>query len=41
LGYPAWGRGYARIHDGRHYGWISDGIPQDTAKAVFSRVPDG
>jgi len=29
LGYLAWGRGYARIHGGKQYGWISDAIPQD------------
>jgi hypothetical protein len=24
MGYLAWGAGYARLHNGRQYGWISD-----------------
>ena len=35
IGYLAWGAGYARIHGGRQYGWISDAIPQDAVKAEF------
>ncbi|GAB6184592.1 amidoligase family protein [Thermopirellula anaerolimosa] len=38
LGYLAWGRGYARIHGGKQYGWISDAIPQDEVKAEFRRL---
>jgi hypothetical protein len=38
MGYLAWGDCYARIHDGRQYGWISDAIPQDTIKAEFRRL---
>jgi hypothetical protein len=38
MGYLAWGKGYARIHGGRQYGWIWDGIPQDTIKAEFRRL---
>ena len=39
IGYLAWGKGYARIHGGKQYGWISDAIPQDTIKAEFRRLP--
>ena len=38
LGYLAWGRGYARIHGGKQYGWISDAVPQDEVKAEFRRL---
>jgi hypothetical protein len=38
LGYLAWGAGYARIHGGKQYGWISDAIPQDQIKAEFRRL---
>ena len=38
LGYLAWGKGYARIHGGKQYGWISDAIPQDQIKAEFRRL---
>lgn len=38
LGYLAWGAGYARIHHGRQYGWISDRIAQDQVKAEFRRL---
>lgn len=38
LGYLAWGAGYARIHHGQQYGWISDLIPQDQVKAEFRRL---
>lgn len=38
LGYLAWGRGYARIHGGRQYGWITDAIPQHQVKAEFRRL---
>lgn len=38
LGYLAWGKGYARIHGGKQYGWISDAIPQDAVKAEFRRL---
>lgn len=38
LGYLAWGEGYARLHDGHQYGWISDAIPQDAVKAEFRRL---
>ena len=38
LGYLAWGKGYARIHGGKQYGWISDAIPQDQVKAEFRRL---
>jgi len=38
IGYLAWGAGYARIHGGRQYGWLSDAIPQDEIKAEFRRL---
>jgi hypothetical protein len=38
MGYLAWGAGYARIHGGRQYGWVSDVIPQDEIKAEFRRL---
>lgn len=38
LGYLAWGECYARIHGGRQYGWISDLVPQEAAKAEFRRL---
>jgi hypothetical protein len=38
MGYLAWGAGYARIHNGQQYGWISDLIPQDQVKAEFRRL---
>ena len=38
MGYLAWGKGYARIHGGKQYGWISDAIPQDEIKAEFRRL---
>jgi len=38
LGYLAWGKGYARIHGGKQYGWITDAIPQDAIKAEFRRL---
>lgn len=38
MGYLAWGAGYARIHGGRQYGWISDTIPQEQVKREFRRL---
>ena len=38
MGYLAWGAGYARIHGGKQYGWIYDGIAQDEVKAEFRRL---
>lgn len=38
MGYLAWGAGYARIHGGRQFGWLSDSIPQDQVKAEFRRL---
>ena len=38
MGYLAWGAGYARIHNGQQYGWVSDLIPQDQIKAEFRRL---
>jgi hypothetical protein len=38
MGYLAWGAGYARIHGGRQYGWITDAIPQDQIKGEFRRL---
>jgi hypothetical protein len=38
MGYLAWGAGYAKIHGGRQYGWISDAIPQDQVKNEFRRL---
>ena len=38
MGYLAWGAGYARLHGGRQYGWISDAIPQDQIKSEFRRL---
>lgn len=38
MGYLAWGAGYARIHGGTQYGWISDAIPQDQVKTEFRRL---
>ncbi|MCC6239685.1 MAG: amidoligase family protein, partial [Phycisphaerales bacterium] len=38
MGYLAWGAGYARIHGGTQYGWVSDVIPQDQIKSEFRRL---
>ena len=38
FGYLAWGAGYARIHGGRQYGWVSDVISQDSIKTEFRRL---
>jgi hypothetical protein len=38
MGYLAWGAGYAKLHNGRQYGWISDAIPQDAIKNEFRRL---
>ena len=38
IGYLAWGAGYARIHGGTQYGWVSDAIPQDQIKSEFRRL---
>jgi len=38
MGYLAWGAGYARIHGGKQFGWISDAVPQDQVKAEFRRL---
>jgi hypothetical protein len=38
LGYLAWGAGYARIHGGRQFGWVSDRVPQDEVKKEFRRL---
>jgi hypothetical protein len=38
IGYLAWGAGYARIHGGRQYGWISDVVSQDQVKNEFRRL---
>ena len=38
MGYLAWGDGYARIHGGLQYGWISNVIPQETIKQEFRRL---
>jgi hypothetical protein len=38
MGYLAWGAGYARIHGGHQYGWISDVVPQETVKSEFRRL---
>lgn len=38
MGYLAWGKGYARIHNGRQYGWIADCVSQDEVKAEFRRL---
>jgi len=38
IGYLAWGAGYARIHGGRQYGWISDLVAQDAVKSEFRRL---
>ena len=38
MGYLAWGAGYARIHNGQQFGWISDLVPQDEVKAEFRRL---
>jgi len=38
MGYLAWGAGYARIHKGRQYGWITDLVPQDEIKTEFRRL---
>jgi hypothetical protein len=38
LGYLAWGRGYARLHNGKQFGWISEVIPQDEIKTTFRRL---
>ena len=31
-------RGFARLHHGQQFGWISDAIPQDEVKAEFRRL---
>ncbi len=38
MGYLAWGAGYARIHQGQQFGWISDLVPQDEVKREFRRL---
>ena len=38
MGYLAWGAGYAKLHSGKQFGWISDIIPQEEAKAEFRRL---
>jgi hypothetical protein len=38
LGYLAWSAGAARLHGGKKYGWIHDGISQDAVKAEFRRL---
>jgi hypothetical protein len=38
LGYLAWGHGYAKLHGGHQFGWISDAIPQDAVKREFRRL---
>ena len=38
IGYLAWGAGYARIHGGRQFGWISDVVPQEQVKGEFRRL---
>jgi len=38
MGYLAWGAGYARLHGGRQFGWISQTISQDQVKAEFRRL---
>ena len=38
MGYLAWGAGYAKLHGGRQFGWISDAIPQDAVKSEFRRL---
>lgn len=38
MGYLAWGAGYARIHGGTQYGWVSDVVPQDQIKSEFRRL---
>jgi len=38
IGYLAWGEGYARIHNGRQFGWVSDIVPQEQIKAEFRRL---
>ena len=38
MGYLAWGEGYARIHGGKQYGWISNVIPQEAVKQEFRRL---
>ena len=38
LGFLAWGAGYAKIHGGKQFGWITDAIPQETIKAEFRRL---
>ncbi|MGL6194506.1 MAG: amidoligase family protein [Thermoguttaceae bacterium] len=38
LGYLAWGNGYAKLHKGKQYGWISNAIPMDEIKTEFRRL---
>jgi len=38
MGYLAWGAGYARLHGGKQFGWISDIVPQEQVKAEFRRL---
>jgi hypothetical protein len=38
MGYLAWGAGYARIHQGRQFGWITDCVSQDAVKTEFRRL---
>jgi hypothetical protein len=37
-GLAALGKGCARIHGGKQYGWVSDAIPQDEIKTEFRRL---
>lgn len=38
LGYLAWGNGYAKLHDGKQFGWVSSVVAQDEVKATFRRL---
>ncbi|MFA5262222.1 MAG: amidoligase family protein [Opitutaceae bacterium] len=38
MGYLAWGEGYARIHNGKQYGWMLDAETQKVVKKEFRRL---
>ena len=38
MGYLAWGAGYAKLHGGHSFGWVSDIVPQEEIKAEFRRL---
>ena len=38
IGFLAWAPGYAKVHGGKQFGWISDAVSQDAVKKMFRRL---